>query len=59
MDVSIEETKNLFKNLKPNKSPGKDGIISKFYLTHWEQMKDELSLLIEDTFDKKELTPSQ
>jgi hypothetical protein len=45
--------------LKPNKSPGEDGIISEFYRTHWEQIKDEFFLLVNDTFEKKELTPSQ
>jgi hypothetical protein len=44
--------------LKPNKSPGEDGIISEFYITHWEQIKDEFFLLVNDTFEKKELTPS-
>jgi hypothetical protein len=47
------------KILKPNKSPGEDGIISEFYITHWEQIKDEFFLLVNDTFEKKELTPSQ
>ena len=59
MDVSIEEIKNVLKILKPNKSPGEDGIISEFYITHWEQIKDEFFLLVNDTFEKKELTPSQ
>jgi hypothetical protein len=55
----IEEIKNVLKILKPNKSPGEDGIISEFYITHWEQIKDEFFLLVNDTFEKKELTPSQ
>jgi hypothetical protein len=50
--------KNALKILKPNKSPGEDGIISEFYITHWEQIKDEFFLLVNDTFEKKELTPS-
>jgi hypothetical protein len=41
LDVSIEEIKNALKNLKPNKSPGEDGIIFEFYITHWEQIKDD------------------
>jgi hypothetical protein len=45
--------------LKPNNSPGEAGIISEFYVAHWEQIKDEFFLLVNDTFDKKELTPSQ
>jgi hypothetical protein len=59
LDVSIEEIKNVLKILKPNKSPGEDRIISEFYITHWEQIKDEFFLLVNDIFDKKELTPSQ
>ena len=49
MDVCIEELKIL----KLNKSPGEDGMISEFYITHWEQIKDEFFLLVKDTFDKK------
>jgi hypothetical protein len=46
LDVSIDEIKNVLKILKPNKSPGEDGIISEFYITHWEQIKDEFFLLV-------------
>jgi hypothetical protein len=49
MDVCIEELKIL----KLNKSPGEDGMISEFDITHWEQIKDEFFLLVKDTFDKK------
>jgi hypothetical protein len=49
LDVSIEEIKNVLKILKPNKSPGEDGIIYEFYITHWEQIKDEFFLLVNDT----------
>ena len=59
LDVSIEEIKNVLEILKPIKSPGQNGIISEFYISHWEQIKDESFLLVNDTFDKKELTPSQ
>jgi hypothetical protein len=55
LDVSIEEIKNVLKILKPNKSPGEDGIISEFYVTYWEQIKDEFFLLVNDAFDNKEL----
>ena len=53
LDVSIDEIKNVLKILKPNKSPGEDGIISEFYITHWEQIKDEFFLLVNDTFEKR------
>ena len=44
LDVSIEEIENALEILKPIKSPGQNGIISEFYITHWEQIKDELFL---------------
>ena len=60
MDVSIEEIRRVLNILKPNKSPGEDGIISEFYITHREQIKYEFFLLVKDTFErKKELIPSQ
>ena len=31
---------------------------SEFYITHWEQIKDELFLLVNDTFEKKKRTNS-
>lgn len=57
MDVSIEETNEITILFKLNKSPGEDGIISAFYSTHWQQTKDEIFLLLTETFDKEELTP--
>ena len=53
LDVSIVEIINVLTILKPNKSPGEDGIISEFYITHWEKIKDEFFLLVNDTFEKK------
>ena len=47
----------FFLILKPNKSPGQDGIISEFYITHWEQRR--ILSAYKGYFDKKELTPSQ
>ena len=59
--LEIEDIKMfiLLQILKPNKSHGEERIISEFYATHWEQIKDEFSLPIKDTFDKKELTTWQ
>jgi hypothetical protein len=48
LDVSIEEIENALEILKPIKSPGQNGIISEFYITHWEQIKDEFFLLLND-----------
>jgi hypothetical protein len=58
-NILIKKRNDVLKILKPNKWPGEDGIISEFYITHWEQIKDEFFLLVNDTFEKKELTPSQ
>jgi hypothetical protein len=41
LDVSIEEITNVLEILNPIKSPGQNGIISEFYITRWEQIKDE------------------
>jgi hypothetical protein len=51
LDVRIEEIKNVLKILKPNKSPGEDGIISEFYINHWEQIKDEFINFGKTTFN--------
>jgi hypothetical protein len=42
LDVSIDEIKNVLKILKPNKSPGEDGIISEFYITHYPSVVNSL-----------------
>jgi hypothetical protein len=55
----VKSEQCVLKILKPNKSLGEDGIISEFYITHWEQIKDKFFLLVNDTFEEKELTPSQ
>jgi hypothetical protein len=38
-DISLEEISNVIKILKPNKSPGEDGIISEFYQLYWQDIK--------------------
>ena len=38
-DINLEEINNVIKILKPNKSPGEDGIISEFYQLYWQDIK--------------------
>ena len=40
----------LVKLLKPNKSPGEDGIISEFYQLFWQDIKNEFFEVIEKNF---------
>jgi hypothetical protein len=34
-DINLDEISKVIKILKPNKSPGEDGIISEFYQLFW------------------------
>ena len=41
----------VIKILKPNKSPGEDGIISEFYQLFWQDIKNEFFEVIEVFFN--------
>ena len=43
----------VIKILKPNKSPGEDGIISEFYQLFWQDIKNEFFEVIEQNFKFK------
>jgi hypothetical protein len=49
-DISLEEISNVIKILKPNKSPGEDGIISEFYQLYWQNIKKEFFEVLEQIF---------
>jgi hypothetical protein len=40
-DINLDEISKVIKILKPNKSPGEDGIISEFYQLFWQNIKNE------------------
>ena len=49
-DINLDEISKVIKILKPNKSPGEDGIISEFYQLFWQDIKNEFFEVIEIFF---------
>ena len=49
-DINLDEISKVIRILKPNKSPGEDGIISEFYQLFWQDIKNELFEVIEKIF---------
>jgi hypothetical protein len=49
-DISLDEISKVIKILKPNKSPGEDGIISEFYQLYWQDIKIEFFEVVEKNF---------
>ena len=49
-DINLDEISKVIKILKPNKSPGEDGIISEFYQLFWQDIKNEFFEVIEKNF---------
>jgi hypothetical protein len=41
-DISLDEISRVIRILKPNKSPGEDGIISEFYQLYWQDIKKRI-----------------
>ena len=57
--VTLEELENAVKNLKPNKSPGLDGLSSNFYKTFWQNLGPLLLNIFNSSYDKGILPFSQ
>ena len=49
-DINLDEISKVIKILKPNISPGEDGIISEFYQLFWQDIKNEFFEVIEFFF---------
>ena len=58
-DITEKEIETIIKTLKFNKSPGEDGIINEFYQTYWYLIKQELTFIIQYSFNNFRLPPSQ
>ena len=59
MDIDINEVKRVINILKPNKSPGEDGIISEFYVLFWDIIADDFYELLCYIFREFTLSNSQ
>ena len=58
-DITEKEIETIIKSLKFNRSPGEDGIINEFCQTYWYLIKQELTFIIQYSFNKFTLPPSQ
>ena len=57
--ISKDEILNALKDMKPNKSPGSDGLSSSFYLKFFHLFGDTLCEVINLAFENGELSDSQ
>ena len=46
-DINLDKISKVIKILKPNKSPGEDGIILEFYQLYWQDIKNEFFEVVE------------
>ena len=58
-DAAEGEILNVIKQLKLNKSPGDDGIVSEFYVTYWPLIKQEFTQVVKHILVSHTLAPSQ
>lgn len=58
-DVTLDELYNSVKKMKPNKTPGPDGIIIEFYKLYWEYIKQDLLDSYSYSFEMNEMSYTQ
>ena len=58
-NISEEEVKRAVFASAKNKSPGSDGIIAEFYVIFWDEIKEELTDMINYVMNRGQLTESQ
>ena len=58
-DITLEELSKAVNMLKPNKSPGEDGIVSEFYKTYWYLIGEDFESVVQEIFDQQLLCESQ
>jgi len=57
--VSHAECTEVVKNLKKNKSPGKDGLTAEFYQVFWADIGDFMVKMFNQSYDDRELSVTQ
>ena len=58
-NVTLKEIYKIIKQLKPNKSPGGDGIIAEFYQTYWYLTEKEFARVIKYVLENDTLSKIQ
>ncbi len=58
-DINLDEVEAVVKGLKPEKSPGIDGIINEFYQIYWKEIGKDFIEVIHDIQEKGILAPGQ
>ena len=57
--ITMDEATKAIRSLKPNKSPGLDGIPSEFYVKFWDKIGDIIVKSFNESYDDGELSESQ
>lgn len=57
--ITLEELTSAVNNIKPNKSPGMDGLSANFYKTFWNELGPMLLKVFNTSYDKQKLPFSQ
>ena len=59
MEITLDEISKAITILKPDKSPGEDGIVNEFYKIYWYLIKEDFVAVIKDIFSNNLLCESQ
>ena len=57
--IELEEIEKAVQEIKPEKSPGEDGIIGEFYKSYWYLIKEHFVEVISEIFSSNQLADSQ
>lgn len=59
MEITLDEISKAITILKPDKSPGEDGIVNEFYKIYWYLIEDDFVAVIKEIFNNNLLCESQ
>ena len=57
--MTTKETTTAVQNMQTNKSPGPDGIPLEFYRHYWKYLKEHLTQLYNENYDRETMSESQ
>ena len=58
-NISLEELSKSLKRMKNNKAPGPDGILTEFYKIYWQEVGNDLTEVLQFSFENEKLPQSQ